>query len=313
VLAVASACVAIGASQGVAAAASTACNGSTKLCSRTLDKVVLAGSHNAMASKDVIPSLPNQGITMAAQLRAGIRALQIDTRYAKPEQVPWINGKFITVLRDSTATTPGAGAYLCHANCSYGGTPLATGLKTVADFLKANRREVIVVIVEDYLRPADFAAAVTSSGLRPYVYTGSTSSWPKLSTMISSNQRAVMISEGTDGSVPWYRNGYAGVMQETPYSFATPNLLTESARLAASCVPNRGGRTGKLFLMNHFVTPAGLGITKPSDSLLVNTKTAITARANACRRARGLLPSIIAVNNVELGSVVSAVKSLNGV
>lgn len=299
-----------------ASAASTACNGSVKLCSRTLDKVVLPGSHNAMASKDVIPGLPNHVIPMKDQLKAGIRALLIDTHYGVPASTEIVlNGipRTLRYIADANASTPGASAYLCHASCSYGGTPLATGLKVIADFLKLNRREVLVIVVEDYLRPTDFSAAVTASGLRPYVYTGSVSTMPTLSSMISKDQRVLMVSEGTDGSLAWYRNGYAGLMQETPYSFATTDLLTDPSKLAASCVPYRGGTTGKLFLMNHFVTPPGIGITKPADSAIVNTKSAILARANACKASRGRLPSMIAVNNVELGSVVSAAKSLNGV
>ncbi len=295
-----------------AAAATKPCNGSAKLCTRALDKVVLPGSHNAMSSKDIGWGIPNHGISMAKQLKAGIRAMLIDTHYGKPGTIDFL-GAPRPVVYDATETTLGASPYLCHSSCLSGATPLVQGLKTVADFLAANPREVMVFVVEDYLAPADFAAAVTASGLLKYVYKGSVSKWPTLKSMIDSKQRVVMLSEGSTGTVPWYRSAYTGAMQETPYSFAAPSLLTASASLAASCVPNRGGVTGGLFLMNHFVTRPPNGISYAEDSAVVNTKTAIVNRAKACQTARGKLPTIIAVNNVELGSVVSAVKSLNGV
>ncbi|MEI6448214.1 MAG: hypothetical protein WCO96_10115 [Actinomycetes bacterium] len=305
---------AFGAAPGAAGAASKACNGSTKLCSKTLDKVVLPGSHNAMSSRDIGWGIPNHDISMAKQLRAGIRAMLIDTHYGVPKLVdfgPSLGG-VRTIIDDASASTPGASTYLCHSSCLYGATPLAQGLKTVADFLAANPREVMVFVVEDYLSPADFAAAVTASGLGSYVYKGSVTRWPTLKSMIDSKQRVVMLSEGSTGTVSWYRSAYTGAMQETPYSFVSASLLTTSTSLAASCVPNRGARVGGLFLMNHFVTRAN-GISYADDSKLVNTKTAIVNRARACQTARGKLPTILAVNNVEFGSVVSAAKSLNGV
>jgi hypothetical protein len=63
--------------------------------------------------------------------------------------------------------------------------------------------------------------------------------------------------------------------------------------------------------MNHFVTRSN-GISYAEDSAIVNTKAAIVARANACKAARGKMPTILAVNNVELGDVVGAAKTLNG-
>lgn len=40
-----------------------------------------------------------------------------------------------------------------------------------------------------------------------------------LDQMIHLNQRVVMFSEGNTGSVPWFHDGYAGAVRETPYDF----------------------------------------------------------------------------------------------
>ena len=297
------------------ASATTKCNGYAKLCSRTLDKVVLPGSHNSMSSKEFGFGIPNQQFGIPHQLTKGIRAMLIDTHYGKPRTIMFL-GKLTTVIDDVTEGTPGRLPYLCHLSCLSGAIPLADGLKTVADFLKTHTSEVMVFVNESYITPADFSAAVTSSGLSKYIYKGSTTTYPTLSKMISTNGRVVMFSEGDTGSVAWYHQGYAGSLQETPYSFLTSNLLTASGSLAASCVTNRGGTTGKLFLMNHFITPA-LTASYAADLLTtaaaVNGKATIIARANACKTARGKYPNIIAIDQTQLGDVIGAAKTLNGV
>lgn len=295
--------------------AASTCNGSSKLCSRTFNQVVLPGSHNAMSNKEDKWGIPNQGINIGNQLKKGIRAMLIDTYYGVPGTINFL-GKILPVVNPATESTPGRLTYLCHQSCLSGATPLADGLKVVADFLKSHPREVMAFVNESYITPTDFAAAVTASGLSKYVYTGSTTNWPKLSTMISTNKRVVMFTEGSAGSVTWYHPAYEGIVQETPYSFKTPDLLTDPTKLAASCAANRGGTNGSIFLMNHFVTPQ-LGPTYAADLVstagAVNGKTTIVARARACQSARGKLPNIIAVDQVQLGDVVGAAKTLNGV
>jgi hypothetical protein len=92
-------------------------------------------------------------------------------------------------------------------------------------------------------------------------------------------------------------------MQETPYHFRQPSEL--------SCVPNRGGTAGSLFLMNNWIdtTPAP----KPSNAALVNAYDALLARARKCQAARGRRPTVIAVDFYRTGDLFRAVRRLNGV
>jgi len=297
------------------AGATSACNGSSKLCSKTLDKVVLPGSHNSMSSKEFGFGIPNHQYGIPHQLANGIRAMLIDTHYGKPRTITFL-GKPTVVIDDVTESTPGRLPYLCHVSCLSGAIPLATGLKAVADFLKTHNREVMIFVNESYITPADFSTAVTSSGLLQYVYKGSTTTYPTLSKMISTGGRVVMFSEGNTGTVAWYHEGYAGSLQETPYSFLTANLLADPANLATSCITNRGGSSGNLFLMNHFITPtltASYAADLLTTAAAVNGKATIVARANACKTARGKYPNIIAVDQTQLGDVIGAAKQLNGV
>lgn len=309
------AALAIAGSSAAGASAATSCNGSYKLCSKTFDKVVLPGTHNAMSNKQDGWGIPNQGVRIASQLTRGIRGMLIDTHYGKPDTIDFL-GKPRTIIRTVSESTPGRQAYLCHVNCESGATLLSTGLKVVADYLKANPREVMIFVNESYITPADFMAAVTASGLSKYVYKGSTSTWPTLSKMISTSQRVVLFSEGSTNGTVGYFPAYSGIVQETPYSFLTSNLLTSTANLPASCAANRGGTTGSLFLMNHFVTPtvtANYAADLVTTAGQVNGKTTIIARAQKCKTLRGKLPTLIAVDQVQLGDVVGAAKSLNGV
>lgn len=294
-----------------ASAAAPTCNGSAKLCSRTLDKVVLPGSHNAMSSSSIGWGVPNHAIAIDKQLKRGIRAMLIDMHYGVPGSYD-LGGGPIKYVQSTDATNPQRQLYLCHSKCELGSTPLVDGLKPIAAFLKANPREVLVFVNEDYIAPADFAAAATKAGLLKYIYKGSPTRFPTLGHMIASGQRVVMTSESKTASVKWYFETYKSTLRETPYSFASTGLLTDPAELANSCRANRGPANGPLFLMNHFVTRPPNGISYAEDAAIVNTKAAIVARANACKAARGKMPTILAVNNVELGDVVGAAKTLNG-
>ena len=62
--------------------------------------------------------------------------------------------------------------------------------------------------------------------------------------------------------------------------------------------------------MNHWIetTPAP----RPSNAALVNTEEALVARARECRRVRGKLPNVLAVDFAATGDAVAAAKVLNG-
>lgn len=307
------------------ASAEEPCNGAVELCGRTLDQVVLPGTHNSMSNEEYGWIIPNQHYSIPTQLTMGIRAFLIDTHYGKAGG----DGSVSNVAK-ANRNDPGVEMYLCHERCGLGASKLIPELSKVRDFLAANPREVMVFVVQDGLVPEDLAEAVTESGLISYVYTGSISSYPTLSQMIATNQRVVMLSEGDTGDVPWYHNGYAGPMQETPYDFrkteagdavantrAGMDLLTQSTNLNSSCRPNRGNETGSLFLMNHWVNgkldEADPLTPDPEVAKILNQKSVLVNRARACQERRGKLPTILAVDDFGDGDLLGAVDELNGV
>lgn len=285
-----------------AAGAAQRCNGQQALCARTFDQVVLPAAHNAMSAADQGFQFPNQQIGIAEQLQLGIRGFLIDVYYGHttPEGT----------VEEDKVRTPESSLYLCHLVCRNGATPLATALGDLNAYVAKNPDTVIELDLEDYVTPGDFAAVAEASGLAKHVYRGSTTKWPTLAKMIATRQQVVVLAEKTDGGplVPWYHQAYNGILQETPYTWEKPADLTTASKWRATCVPNRGGTRGSLFLMNHWSPPFG---PKAATSREVNAVDVIVGRAVACGKRRGLLPTTIAADMVDAGGLVTAVARLN--
>ena len=182
-----------------AAAPITRCNGHAELCDRPLDDVVLPATHNAMSVPLPGWSSAEQDRPIGGQLADGIRGLLLDTHYGDK----LANGRVRTDFGERAKATRGRpsrtasarravaaalrlrerlgfrgkgkrGMYLCHTFCELGATPLADGLRDVHDFLVTHPAEVVVIVNQDYVTPADFVGAVRDAGLARYAFAGST-------------------------------------------------------------------------------------------------------------------------------------------
>ena len=328
--------VIVGGAADEPAAAISACEGHAELCDRSLDEVVLAATHNSMSVPLAgwFSALQDHSIT--GQLDAGVRGLLIDTHYADR----LANGRVRTAF-DSAAEFEAAvkqdslspqslraatrlrerlgfrgkgtrGMYLCHTFCELGSTPLASALGDIHTFLVAHPTEIVVIVNQDYVTPADFVKAVRDAGLAPYAFKDlDKPTWPTLREMIADNQRLVVLAENKAGAAPWYQLAYDHLLQETPFAFGRASELTAPANLAASCRPNRGPADAPLFLLNHWVTTDP--VPRPSDADKVNAYGPLLRRARECERIRGRLPNLLAVNFDQSGDVFGVVDTLNGV
>jgi hypothetical protein len=315
----------IGRPRGPAARPATdACNGAPELCPRRLDEVVFPGTHNSMSAADIPDWLfPQQEKSIPGQLEDGIRALLFDVHYGIPVEGrvktdlsadPGLLGKVEKAvgkeavdaamrIRDRLVGKEEGprDLYLCHGLCELGATPLVSAMNHVHEFMVENPNEVLVFVIEDYISPQDLAATFAKSGLDGLVFRGVTAPpWPTLREMIDSRQRVVVFTESGRPGVPWIHPAFEG-MQETPYSFHSPSEL--------SCVPNRGGTSGSLFLMNNWIetTPAP----KPSNAAVVNGYDALLARARQCQAERGRRPNVIAVDFYRTGDLFRVARALN--
>jgi hypothetical protein len=291
------------------------CNGATYLCSRRYDQVVELATHNAMANTEDRFLFPLQDPDIDTQLDAGARALQLDSwTWETPEQVA---GRLASsdfppqtvaaVRRFVEVVNPlRAGTWLCHSVCRLGARPIVESLVGLREWLDRNPREVVTVILQDETPAALTLAAVRDAKLVPLLArppADPTGRWPTLGEMIASGHRLVLFTENADDAAPWLQNFYK-YGEETPFAFGS----VETMAGPASCVANRGGTGRRLFLLNHFVTPAS-GSRKQSAQ--ANAAAFLSARIKECAAMRHRLPTVVAVDFATLGQAQTVVDELN--
>jgi hypothetical protein len=334
VLAGAAALIVDGEGSEAPAATSETCNGFAELCSRPLNDVAFAATHNSMASV-TIPTwnFGQQDGTIADQLTYGVRGLLIDTYYGEssggrvrtdlaslPKRAtavqeigePAVNAAERLRARIGPTGTGKRGIYLCHGFCELGAVSLDSALADIRSYLVANPGAVVMIINQDEgVTPVDIERAFDRAGLLDIVYRGPLGPFPTLAEMVKSGQRLVVMAENDAGDVPWYHLAYANGLQETPFRFRTAAALTEESQVAASCRPNRGQASAPLFLLNHWVdtTPAP----RPSLAAIVNERAVLLGRARRCERIRHRLPNLVAVDFYRRGGLLGVVDELNGV
>jgi hypothetical protein len=302
------------------------CNGSALLCDRRLDAVVFAATHNSMSNVEMRNWMfPQQGGSIRRQLQEGIRGLLIDVHNGVPVEGTVrtdLEAEAQSALKIAKAVGDSATAvavrirnrltgepsgppalYLCHGFCEIGSRPLEPELEDIRDFLRGNPEEVLLMVIEDYAPPAIIAADFEKAGLAPYAYRGPmTAPLPTLRTLIAAGTPLIVFLESGTPGVPWLYPAFDGAIMETPYTFHSPAEF--------SCRDNRGGSSGLLFQVNHWIesTPAP----KPSNAAIVNSYDFLLNRARACAKERNHLPNIVAVDFYRVGDLMGVVRTLNG-
>jgi hypothetical protein len=307
---------------GTSAAADERCNGNARLCRVPLGDVAFPTTHNSMASAadGFVP--PNQDESIDAQLAHGIRGFQIDVYAGYPRAggvYTEIEGRFGTQVTDLPPRyvdlaarlhrrlgAPPAGTptrvFLCHTFCELGAVRMSTVMRQVRDFLDSHPREVLVMVLEDYVPPARIRAVLDNAGLGPMLLPFEAGDpLPTLGEMIDSGTRLVVSLENGDGG-PTLPNAFAGLVEETPFDFRRAADL----RASSSCDPNRGEPGSPVFQFNHWVTPA-----RRTGSGRVNGEL-LRTRAARCTEARGRALTLVAVDFAEHGDLLGVVRDLNG-
>jgi hypothetical protein len=303
------------------------CNGSAALCGLRLNEVVFAGTHNSFSAADS-PGwyIADQRRTIPRQLRDGVRLFLIDTHWGVGDASGRVRTDFEAEGSDrnkvAAAMPPaqlraaervagrlgvrGTGegkraVWLCHTVCELGATKLLDALEDYRRFLDAHRGEVIIVFVEPYVAPAEFAGVAKQAGLDRYVATlDRDEALPTLGELVRTNKRVIVFAEqDADGTVPWYLDGFSFV-QDTPYQAKTRGDL--------SCRLYRGTADSPLLMLNQWadVFPPSLRANKPFLE-----KHFIIDRAHRCARERGQPVNLIAVDHYDQGDLIAAVNELN--
>jgi hypothetical protein len=299
------------------------CNGSQELCDRTLDEVVFPATHNSMAAADNPGWIfPMHDQTIPEQLDNGIRALLIDAYYGYPgdrvytdfERGPnklhaqikaELGHQFVAAADRARAgiVQPSGESklYLCHGFCELGAIDLVDTLRQIDSFIAANPNEVLLIDIEDYVKPKDIVGAFEHSGLADHVYDGPLGpDFPTLQELIDSDERVIVLAENRAGGAPWYRLTY-DFFQETGYDFKEPQDM--------DCSANRGARSNPLFLINHWINTDPQA--KPSNAAKVNAHDFLLDRVERCAKRRDLVPNVIAVDFYGQGDLLEVAEELN--
>ena len=256
------------------------CNGHEALCDLRFDQLVLPATHNSMSNAEDGWIAPNQQAGLARQLEDGIRGMLLDTK-------EW-NGDL----------------YLCHGACELGSILLDDALTILGDFMEEHPGEVVTLIFQDAITPAQTAEAFERVGLTSLVYTHAEGApWPRVGELVEEGTRLLVTAEAQGPPPAWYHHAWS-LFQDTHYAF--------SDAASIHCDPNRGDADNALFLMNHWVD-GFLGIPVEDDAAEANSASVLLAQVERCEEERGVRPHLLAVDFYAVGDLFEVVDMLNGV
>ena len=318
-----------GAAPTVRARARLTCNGYAQLCSRRLDEVVFAGTHNSMSAADSPGWLiANQDRAIGQQLQDGIRLFKISTHYAVKRSAVWVQtdiaaegtqlnrvaSRLAPAARRAlqrlsgslSASAPVGGTrdiWLCHTLCELGATRMVDFLGTIRRFLELNPDEVLILFNEDYVAERDLRSAFQRAGLLRRLATLQPGQpLPTLGELIRSHHNIVVFAQKpTSGKYKWDPYAFDWI-QDTPLGATKPRQFT--------CQLNRGRPTNPLLMMNNW---ADVFPPRPTPNLPLVRQGFILARERRCIQQRGHIPNLILTDYYNRGNVVHAVATLNGV
>jgi hypothetical protein len=308
------------------------CNGFVELCLQRVDTMMWPGSHNAMSSAAYDFYGAEHTVSVPEQLNAGARFLMLDAYYGYDDRGLVRTNLGANVDRKQLAEERGGTAvreldrlgaltgvvdtsgkkqdvYFCHDYCELGAVPAQEVLHGIGDFLDRNLTDVVIIDIEDYVKPKDFKRALDDAGLLDNVFipTKKTAPWPVLNEMVdapkgedANPRRLIVMFEKQESTYPWLLKTY-DVSEETPYFFDTAAQF--------NCNPKRGGTGKPLFIVNHWLNPGGLP--DPVKAAKTNSRAALTKRLSTCIAERGRLPTTIAVNFTASGDLMGTVNRFN--
>jgi hypothetical protein len=258
------------------------CNGHAELCDRPLDEVVFAGTHNShAANEDGFSQFnANQQYGIPTQLADGVRLFLIDTYYADDDSI-----------------------VLCHGPCNLGSISHLDTLQTIVDFLVANPGEIIAIIYQDDVAPADLALDYAATGADALTYAHPDGQpWPTLGELVEADTRLLVTAEQGSPPPAWHHHVW-DLAWDTPYGPQDPADM--------SCELNRGSPDNDLFLLNHWVANE-FGLPTAEGAQIVNAYDFLLARAQECEDQWGHPTNFVAVDFHDRGDLIAVVETLNG-
>ncbi len=192
------------------------------------------------------------------------------------------------------------GLYLCHTLCELGAEPLGRELGRIAAFLEANRRTLLLLVMEDYVPEARVVAALRAAGLAQLAATlPRQGAQPTLGRLLATGKHLAVFSEKGGGTPAWYMPAF-DYIQDTPLGANRPDQL--------SCERFRGKLDSPLLLINHWIPPWP---PSPRLNAAIGRRSFLRRRVRRCMSDRGFAGSILAVDFYDTTSVVRVAAELN--
>jgi hypothetical protein len=310
-----------------AATALSTCNGYAQLCSKRLDQVVLAGTHNAMSAADS-PGwfIANQQHGIAKQLDDGLRVFKISTHYgegkagnvrtdikAEGEKANRVSEKLTHEARAALQRFSGSVGFgkakgkrevwLCHTLCELGATNAVGFFSTIRRFLQDNPGNVIAMFDEDYVSEASLEEVFKKARLFSHLAVlRPGQQLPTLGELVRSQHNVLVFTqEPVSGRYPWDMYAFGGFIQDTPLGAVAPKQFT--------CALSRGLPSSPLLMMNNW---ADVFPPRRSPNLPLLKRSFILKRARQCEAERHRVPNLILTDFYDSGDVVGAARVLNG-
>ena len=291
-----------------------AATATSSCAAQPLNQVVWPASHNAMSSAAYNFLGAEHTITIPEQLNAGARFLMLDAYYGYDDdglvrtnlaggvdrkQLEKERGEDAVRALDrlgaltGTADTSGKkqDIYFCHDFCELGAVPASEVFGDIGDFLDRNLTDVVILDVEDYVKPKDLKPALDRRRpLRPRVDAepGADRRWPLATTWwCPTNKDDDREPAPADRDEREARRRVAvAARRRTDCSRRRRSRSPRSTTSTAS--PNRGGTDKPFFIVNHWLRPDG-----PPDPVAagkVNSQKVLTERLQQCIAQRAAAP-----------------------
>jgi hypothetical protein len=301
------------------------CNGSRALCERRVNDVVWPATHNSYAASDQRGwYFANQRRDLRAQLDAGITALLLDVHWGvRDPRTGRVRTDFRAEGADENkvaqALEPRAlhaaerlagrlGAplpsgkpalYLCHTLCELGAEPLDAELGVIRAFLERHPSDVLMLVVEDYVPPAQIEAALRKARLLDYAAAFDRAQpLPTLGQLVGAGRRLIVFGEKRGGAFPWYMPAFSFI-QDTPLGNRQPADFR--------CARYRGNVDSPILMLNHW---SDRFPPRPSDNARIGDGF-LRERIARCTQRRGLHPGVVAVDFYERTGVVDLARELD--
>lgn len=257
------------------------CNGSISLCDKPYNEVSFLTTHNAFNCTNNGYNFPNQNYTITEQLNLGVRGFMID-----------VYDMFGTVS-------------VYHGSFVLGSEPLSDILQEFDSFLNSNPNEIITIILECNVSSGAIEGEFSNAGLLNKLYAHTVGNqWPTLQQLINDGKNIVLFTDQDDAlpSQPWYNYMWTN-MVETHYSVDGPNLFTHDF--------NRGDSINDLFIFNHFLTDAVIGVGLEVEATIVNEYNFLMDRIIENYGLKQKFPNFVTLDFVSIGDGMQVVNDLN--